>query len=144
MTTKKYVKNYPRPQFVRDHWVDLNGEWRFGFDDAGAGEAAGWQRDFGGDRSIIVPFIYETNASGIGEEAHHPFVWYNRQLDIPLEAAGKRILLHFQAVEKCGFLQRCDGDSIGIFRRENAVRIVYDRRNQNRNFLQSKYGGSNR
>ncbi|WP_248927182.1 glycoside hydrolase family 2 protein [Paenibacillus hamazuiensis] len=99
MTTKKYIKNYPRPHFVRDNWVDLNGEWRFGFDDADAGEAAGWPRNFGGDRTITVPFTYETKASGIGEEAHHPFVWYNRQLDIPAEAAGKRILLHFQAVD---------------------------------------------
>ncbi|GAA3413356.1 glycoside hydrolase family 2 protein [Paenibacillus hodogayensis] len=99
MTTKKYVKNYPRPQFVRDNWVDLNGEWRFGFDDADAGEAAGWQRDFGGDTSIIVPFTYETKAGGIGEEAHRPIVWYNRQLDIPAEASGKRILLHFQAID---------------------------------------------
>lgn len=99
MTTMKYVKNYPRPQFVRDNWVDLNGEWRFDFDDANAGEAAGWQRDFGGDRSIIVPYTYETKASGIGEEAHHPYVWYNRQLDVPAEACGKRIFLHFQAVD---------------------------------------------
>lgn len=99
MTTKKYIKNYPRPQFVRDQWVDLNGEWRFGFDDEGAGVAKGWHRSFGGDRRIIVPFTYETKASGIGEEAHHPFVWYNRTLDISSEGAGKRILLHFQAVD---------------------------------------------
>lgn len=99
MTTKKYVKNYPRPQFVRDNWVDLNGEWSFGFDDANEGESKGWQRSFGGDDKIIVPFTYETVASGIGEEAHHPYVWYNRMLHIPLEAAGKRILLHFQAVD---------------------------------------------
>lgn len=99
MTTKKYMKNYPRPQFVREPWVDLNGEWSFGFDDANEGEAKGWQRRFGGDRKIIVPFTYETKASGIGEEAHHPVVWYHRKLDIPAEAAGKRILLHFQAVD---------------------------------------------
>ncbi|GIP37864.1 beta-glucuronidase [Paenibacillus sp. J31TS4] len=99
MTTKKYIKNYPRPQFVRDNWVDLNGEWSFGFDDANAGESEGWQRTFGGDRTIIVPFTYETKASGIGEEDHHPYVWYNRSLDIAAEAAGKRILLHFQAVD---------------------------------------------
>ncbi|KRF04192.1 glycoside hydrolase family 2 [Paenibacillus sp. Soil766] len=99
MTTKKYVKNYPRPQFLRDNWVDLNGEWNFGFDDANAGEANRWPRSFGGDRKIIVPFTYETKASGIGEEAHHSFVWYNRKLDIPSEADDKRIVLHFQAVD---------------------------------------------
>lgn len=99
MATKSYIKDYPRPQFVRDNWALLNGEWRFGFDDADAGEAEGWQRSFGGDRSIIVPYTYETKASGIGEETHHPVVWYNRQLDLPAEAGGKRVLLHFQAVD---------------------------------------------
>ena len=28
---KCYCKGYPRPQFVRADWVDLNGEWAFGF-----------------------------------------------------------------------------------------------------------------
>jgi len=99
MTTKKYIKNYPRPQFVRDQWIDLNGEWNFGFDDANEGEVNGWQRSFAGDRKIIVPFTYETKASGIGEEAHHPNVWYNRKVDISSEAAGKRVILNFQAVD---------------------------------------------
>ena len=25
--------HYPRPQFVRENWIDLNGEWKFAFDD---------------------------------------------------------------------------------------------------------------
>ena len=24
---------YPRPQLVRDNWINLNGKWRFRFDD---------------------------------------------------------------------------------------------------------------
>ncbi|MFC4104149.1 glycoside hydrolase family 2 protein [Paenibacillus xanthanilyticus] len=99
MTTKMYIKDYPRPQFVRENWTNLNGAWRFGFDDANEGERNGWPSHFGGDRTILVPFTYETTASGIGETAHHPNVWYNRALDIPAEAAGKRVLLHFQAVD---------------------------------------------
>ena len=31
---KCYVKDYPRPQFVRDNWENLNGTWDFGFDDS--------------------------------------------------------------------------------------------------------------
>ncbi len=34
---------YPRPQFVRDEWVNLNGEWEFAFDDRDEGLEAGWQ-----------------------------------------------------------------------------------------------------
>ncbi|SFT15009.1 glycoside hydrolase family 2 protein [Paenibacillus sp. BC26] len=99
MTTKMYIPGYPRPQFVREQWADLNGEWRFGFDDLNRGEAEGWPRSFGGDRTIVVPFSYETKASGIGEEAHHPNVWYNRSFDVPASEEGKRIMLHFQAVD---------------------------------------------
>ena len=57
---------YPRPQFRREGWTNLNGEWRFAFDDEGAGLAAGWwnasARDLGADgsppfdRTITVPF----------------------------------------------------------------------------------------
>ncbi|WP_158299261.1 hypothetical protein [Paenibacillus antri] len=33
---------YPRPQFARDAWVNLNGEWDFAFDDANVGDKEGW------------------------------------------------------------------------------------------------------
>jgi hypothetical protein len=35
---------YPRPQFRRPDWVNLNGEWRFAFDDEDAGLAQNWYR----------------------------------------------------------------------------------------------------
>lgn len=35
---KCYVKDYPRPQFVRDKWKNLNGKWNFLFDDKNEGE----------------------------------------------------------------------------------------------------------
>ncbi|RJE90339.1 glycoside hydrolase family 2 [Paenibacillus sp. 1011MAR3C5] len=99
MTTSRYIKDYPRPQFVRDEWTNLNGEWAFGFDDANIGESEGWPWQFRGDKTIIVPFSYETEASGIGEQAHHRQVWYQRMIDIPEDQAGKSVMLHFQAVD---------------------------------------------
>jgi len=103
MTTKGYIQDYPRPQFVREQWLNLNGEWDFRFDDRNAGEAEKWQEKWEetaeGTRKIVVPFTYESKASGIGEEAFHPFVWYSRTVHVPAEAAGKRAILHFQAVD---------------------------------------------
>ncbi|RJX37581.1 glycoside hydrolase family 2 [Paenibacillus pinisoli] len=99
MTTSRYIKDYPRPQFVRDEWTNLNGEWAFGFDDANSGERDDWPAQFGGDRTITIPFSYETEASGIGEQEHHSQVWYQRMIDIPEEQAGKAVMLHFQAVD---------------------------------------------
>lgn len=99
MTTKAYIKDYPRPQFVRKDWTNLNGEWSFRFDDHNAGEQENWQEKFTETHKINVPFTYETKMSGIGAEEFHPNVWYSRQVQIPKEAEGKRVILHFQAVD---------------------------------------------
>ena len=74
---KCYIKGYPRPQFVRADWLSLDGEWRFAF-----GEEVQEQAALCGDlpRTIIVPFVYETKASGIGDETPHDTVWYAREL----------------------------------------------------------------
>ncbi|BCG57143.1 glycoside hydrolase family 2 protein [Paenibacillus sp. URB8-2] len=99
MTTRAYRKDYPRPQFVREHWLNLNGEWDFRFDDNNTGELQKWPEQFAGTRKITVPFTYETPSSGIGEEVFHPRVWYSTSVPIPKEAEGKQVILHFQAVD---------------------------------------------
>jgi hypothetical protein len=33
---------YPRPQFVRQEWANLNGEWQFQTDDTNIGLEHGW------------------------------------------------------------------------------------------------------
>ncbi|MBQ4898687.1 glycoside hydrolase family 2 [Paenibacillus sp. Marseille-P2973] len=99
MTTKGYIKDYPRPQFVRDKWMNLNGEWDFRFDDDNVGEIEKWQEQLAGSHKITVPFTYETQASGIGTPEFHSRVWYSKNVSIPKEAEGKRVILHFQAVD---------------------------------------------
>ena len=50
---------YPRPQFVRDSWMNLNGEWQFEFDDACVGTKQKWykgEKDFSQDDSSAVCF----------------------------------------------------------------------------------------
>ncbi|MFE5318540.1 glycoside hydrolase family 2 protein [Paenibacillus sp. NPDC056579] len=98
-STHKYLKDYPRPQWVRDEWLLLNGEWSFRFDDSFEGERNKWYSKLDTDRTIQVPFTYETKASGIGEEKFHPCVWYERNVSIPGELGDKRVILHFQAVD---------------------------------------------
>lgn len=99
MTTRGYIKDYPKPQFVRKDWTNLNGEWSFRFDDQNTGEREHWQEKFAETHKINVPYTYETRMSGIGVEEFHPYVWYSRQVHIPKEAEGKRVILHFQAVD---------------------------------------------
>ncbi|GGA34903.1 glycoside hydrolase family 2 protein [Paenibacillus physcomitrellae] len=99
MTTKAYRKQYPRPQFVRKDWANLNGEWDFAFDDQEAGETGEWYASFPESQIIKVPFTYETAASGIGIEAPHSRVWYRKKLELPKEAENKRTILHFEGVD---------------------------------------------
>ncbi|MCI8470308.1 MAG: glycoside hydrolase family 2 [Clostridia bacterium] len=94
---KGYIKDYPRPQFVRKDWKNLNGEWNFLFDNADEGERKKYYLDFPDINKINVPFTYETKLSGIGDESIHNIVWYNRKLTITNEQLkDKKIILNFE------------------------------------------------
>lgn len=94
---KCYIKDYPRPQFVRNNWENLNGAWDFGFDDANVGEKEKWYQEFKGDKKIQVPFTYETKLSGIEDENRHDFIWYHRTITVDGAKMEKnRYILHFE------------------------------------------------
>ncbi|WP_444684433.1 glycoside hydrolase family 2 protein [Alkalicoccus luteus] len=91
---------YPRPQFYREDWKSLNGEWQFSYDDDNAGEKEAWfAPDKTLERTIQVPFSYQTEKSGIAETDFHDNVWYKRSFTIPGSWSGKKVKLHFGAVD---------------------------------------------
>ncbi len=91
---------HPKPQFQRDTWLNLNGEWNFAFDFDVVGVDEGWARDPSGfDKKIIVPFCPESKLSGIQYTGFIPAVWYHRTFTIPNKWNGKRVFLHFGAVD---------------------------------------------
>lgn len=77
---------YPRPQFVRSGWINLNGEWDFSFDSPLF------------DKKILVPFVYQSKKSGIGRTEGHDEVWYKRSIVLD-NTKTKKTLLHFGAVD---------------------------------------------
>jgi len=84
---------------TRPEWVDLTGTWGFAFDDGHVGMTEQWQRRADVfDRSIEVPFPFESPASGIGDPSFHPVVWYRRTMAVSARP-GRRVLLHFGAVD---------------------------------------------
>ena len=94
---KCYKKDYPRPQFVRDNWVNLNGTWDFGFDDANQGEKEKWYEKFPGELKIEVPFTYETKLSGIQDERRHDNIWYHKTITVDAsKLTDNRLLIHFE------------------------------------------------
>jgi len=57
---------YPQPQFEREHWLNLNGQWEFEFDDANRGLTEDWaETGKAFSRHITVPFCFESAKSGI-------------------------------------------------------------------------------
>lgn len=94
---KCYVKDYPRPQFVRNNWENLNGIWGFSFDDENCGEQLKWFEQFPGEKIIRVPFTYETKLSGIQDETLHDVVWYHRTVQVDgARLKNERYILHFE------------------------------------------------
>ncbi len=91
---------HPRPDLVRETWLCLNGQWDFAFDEKGVGEKENWQQKQVFDKKITVPFVYQTELSGINEPLRvSDYVWYRRELSVPAEFKGKRVLLHFGAAD---------------------------------------------
>ncbi|WP_197028393.1 glycoside hydrolase family 2 protein [Bacillus sp. EB01] len=91
---------YPRPQFVRKKWMNLNGEWDFAFDDNNIGIKEKWfQKENAFDRKITVPFAYQTKLSGINDSRFHDQVWYRREFTVPKSWDHQRVMLHFGAVD---------------------------------------------
>lgn len=94
-------EEYPRPQFVRENWMNLNGEWKFAFDDGDVGLREGWFRgDVTFAKRIVVPFVYQTVLSGVDDQTHHEIVWYKREFELDGDLdGGKEVKLHFGAVD---------------------------------------------
>lgn len=90
---------YPRPQFERQEWENLNGTWNFTFDFSQSGMDRELYRSTGFDGKITVPFAPQSELSGVGFKDFIPEMWYQREISIPQEWTGQRIILHFGAVD---------------------------------------------
>jgi len=90
---------YPRPQMVRDRWINLNGEWEFEMDHGKSGRQRKLHTADKLNGKIIVPFCPESSLSGVAYKDFMASVWYRRQFRIPAEWQGQRVLLHFGAVD---------------------------------------------
>ena len=93
VSPKNVLGEYPRPQMVRDEWVNLNGLWQYS--EASPGEAPPVTKELAGH--ILVPFPVESALSGVMKPADR--LWYRRTISIPEKWSGRRVLLHFGAVD---------------------------------------------
>ena len=83
---------YPRPSMVRESFICLNGEWDFAVTD---GDAPSEYVE-----KILVPFPPESALSGVKKEiSADSTMYYRRSFSIDSPTEGKRVLLHFGAVD---------------------------------------------
>ena len=88
------LPEYPRPQMVRDSYVNLNGVWEF----AVTKDAARPERY---DDRIVVPFSPEAPLSGTSKRpGSADYLHYRRTFSVPEEFRTGRVLLHFGAVDQ--------------------------------------------
>ena len=87
------LAEYPRPQMVRDQWMNLNGLWEYAITPIDAAPEKM-------DGHILVPFAVESALSGVGRAVtENDALWYEREFTVPEDWAGQRVLLHFGAVD---------------------------------------------
>jgi len=90
------LQEYPRPQFKRDSYLNLNGKWEYAIT-----ESDELPKAF--DGTIIVPFSPESSLSGVNRTLlPHQTLWYRRSLVLPkgFVPENGRVLLHFGAVDQ--------------------------------------------
>ena len=90
---------HPNPQFERKDWICLNGEWEFEIDKSVSGMERKLYEKEHLDLRILVPFCPESSISGVGDKDFLNCVWYRRDIEIPENMKGKRVILHFDAVD---------------------------------------------
>ena len=91
---------YPRPQFERSEWVNLNGEWSYELDLANTGFDRKLFNSVGFDGKIIVPFCPESKLSGVEYTDFMLCVWYKKTITVSeSDLDGNRVIFHIGAAD---------------------------------------------
>lgn len=87
------LKEYPRPNLVRDSYLNLNGEWEYCINQSEKAEQY--------DGTILVPFSPETLLSGVQKIVMpKDYLHYKKVFELPEGFQKSRVILHFGAVDQ--------------------------------------------
>ena len=99
------VINHPNPQFQRENWISLNGEYDFGFKKARPGykftedekSALKLYQNAACSTKIKVPYCIESKLSGVGYTGFVNIVWYKKTVNI--NKNNDLVFLHIGAAD---------------------------------------------
>lgn len=95
-----YRTEHPKPQFERENWINLNGQWQFEIDRANSGvDRKLFDDSVSLKDSICVPFCPQSRLSGIQDTDFMSSVWYKRTIFLSDEQIEGCVKLHFGAVD---------------------------------------------
>jgi beta-galactosidase/beta-glucuronidase len=87
------LSEYPRPQFKRDSYINLNGLWDFSISKD--------KENTSYNESILVPFSPETPLSKIHRKVElDQYLFYHKNVTLPLDFIKNKVFLHFGAVDQ--------------------------------------------
>lgn len=90
------MMEHPRADFLRENYEILDGIWDFDFDDNDVGIKEQWYKEKLFSRKIVVPYVYQSENSGINSMDFHPILWYSRNFNF---SSNKRCHIVFGAVD---------------------------------------------
>ena len=100
------LPEYPRPQFVRNSFLNLNGKWRCEFTKNGSIPA-----EF--SQEIIVPFSPEAPLSGVNRVLNpDEFLHYEKKFTLPEGFNKGRVFINFGAVDQIAVVY-LNGNQVG-------------------------------
>jgi hypothetical protein len=94
VTLTNVLPEYPRPQMVRPQWLNLDGLWDYAILPTNAPPPIAFHG------KILVPFPIESALSGVMAPLDaKSTLWYHRTFSLSSQWVGKKLLLHFGAVD---------------------------------------------
>jgi beta-galactosidase/beta-glucuronidase len=94
ITPSNAWQEYPRPQFQRQEWINLNGLWDLSIQEQNEPMPANYTQ------KILVPFCVESALSGIGREIYpEDRLWYRKTFHLPDNWESQEVIINFEAVD---------------------------------------------